>query len=722
MLPILNAEIRYEQDVVSAHQRARQIAALLGFDTQQQTRLATAVSEIARNAFQYASGGRVEFFVEGTTSPQILVIHISDKGPGIPNVDEILSGQYSSKTGMGLGIMGARRLMDRFEIHSAPGRGTRIAMYKVLPRKAAVLTPQHLPRFTGELIRQGPSGLLEELRQQNAGLLRTLEELRNRQDELALLNRELEDTNRGVVALYAELDERADHLRRADEVKTRFLSNMTHEFRTPLNSILALTRLLLERTDGDLTAEQERQIHFVRKAAESLSELVNDLLDLAKVEAGKIVVRPAEFEVRSLFGALRGMLRPLLLNTSVNLVFEEPEGIPILETDEGKVSQILRNFISNALKFTEQGEVRVGAKLAADGRQVVFSVADTGIGIAPEHQGIIFQEFAQVENSLQRKVRGTGLGLPLSKKLAELLGGSVSVESQLGMGSTFCASIPMVYKEAQPSSDVVLAPEMEEGRLPVLMIEDEIEPRLVYEKYLRGTRFQPVAARSPREALSMLETVRPAAIILDLLLRGESGLELLGDLKTNPQTRSIPVLVITNVDDPQKAMSLGADAYALKPVSRRWLLEQLYQLTGTAAPHKVLLIDDEEISRYLLRQLFASTPDQVIEASGGTEGLKYAREEQPELILLDLLMPEMSGLEVLERLRSDPRTADIPVVISTSKTLEDHERARLELHGVEVLSKARLSDGTAEGELREICRRMGVHGIFPEPSSSGVGQ
>ena len=272
--------------------------------------------------------------------------------------------------------------------------------------------------------------------------MRTLDELRQRQEELTRLNRELEDTNRGVVALYAELDERADHLRRADEVKTRFLSNMTHEFRTPLNSILALTRLLLDHVDGELSPEQERQVYFIRKSAENLSELVNDLLDLAKVEAGKIVVRPAEFEVRNLFGALRGMLRPLLLNTSVNLVFDEPEGIPPLNTDEGKVSQILRNFISNALKFTEQGEVRVSAKLSPDGRSVVFSVTDTGIGIAPEHQDIIFQEFTQLENAVQRKVRGTGLGLPLSKKLAELLGGSVSVASELGLGSTFSATHP----------------------------------------------------------------------------------------------------------------------------------------------------------------------------------------------------------------------------------------------------------------------------------------
>ena len=217
-----------------------------------------------------------------------------------------------------MGIVGARRLMDRFEIHSSPGGGTRVSMCKLLPRKAPLLTADLLPTLTARLAREG-SSLMEELRQQNADLLRTLDELRQRQEELARLNRELEDTNRGVVALYAELDERADHLRRADEVKTRFLSNMTHEFRTPLNSILALTRPAAGAGGWRALPEQERQIYFIRKSAEGLSELVNDLLDLAKVEAGKIVVRPAEFEVRNLFGALRGMLRPLLLNSAINL-------------------------------------------------------------------------------------------------------------------------------------------------------------------------------------------------------------------------------------------------------------------------------------------------------------------------------------------------------------------------------------------------------------------
>src|SRR5579864_3741808 len=342
MLPILSAEIQYEEDVVAARQRTRQIAVLLGFDSQQQTRLATAVSEIARNAFQYARGGRVEFSVEAQTPPQLFVIRISDRGPGIVDLERILRGEYTSKTGMGLGIVGARRLMDRFEIHSSPDNGTQVSMRKLLPRKAPAVTAQRLPELSAELMCQGPSGLMDELRQQNADMLRTLDELRQRQEELARLNRELEDTNRGVVALYAELDERADHLRRADEVKTRFLSNMTHEFRTPLNSILALRRLLLERVDGDLTGEQVQQVEYVRRAAQDLLELVNDLLDLAKVEAGKIEAKPLEFTAADLFAALRGMLRPLLVNQSVALIFEDVDHIPQFYSDEGKVSQILR--------------------------------------------------------------------------------------------------------------------------------------------------------------------------------------------------------------------------------------------------------------------------------------------------------------------------------------------------------------------------------------------
>ena len=310
---ILMVTLQRESDVVLTRQRARQIAEMLGFETQDQTRIATAVSEIARNALIYAGGGNVEFHLEGQTRPQVLQVSVRDQGPGIPHLQAILDGQYQSPTGLGLGLRGAQRLMDQVHIASAPGQGTTVRLQKLLPRQAPVLTGRRLHQFVDTLTQQRPHDPLTEVQQQNQELLHTLEALRARQDDLLRLNRELEDTNRGVVALYAELDEQAEHLRRADELKSRFLSNMSHEFRTPVNSILSLSRLLLDHTDGALTDEQTKQVSYIRLAAEALSELINDLLDLAKIEAGKLTVRPTPFAVSDLFSALRGMLRPLLV-------------------------------------------------------------------------------------------------------------------------------------------------------------------------------------------------------------------------------------------------------------------------------------------------------------------------------------------------------------------------------------------------------------------------
>ena len=379
---ILCLSIGAELDVVASRQRARQIATLCGFGAQDQARIATAVSELARNVFNYADDGKIEFAIEGDSSPQLLVIRIEDRGPGIAQLDLILSGRYRSDTGMGLGILGARRLLDQCDIDTRLGEGTTITLKKLLPPAAPLLTPALIGQFGSELSSLTADVTLVEMQQQNKELLATLAELKARQDELMQLTRELEDTNRGVVALYAELDDKADHLRRADEMKSRFLSNMSHEFRTPLSSIRALSRLLLDRIDGELTSEQEKQVQFIQKGAESLGELVDDLLDLAKIEAGKIDVRPASFDVADLFSALRGMLRPLLVSDKVQLVLDDPATPLTMFSDDAKVSQILRNFISNALKFTESGEVRVSATLSDDGASVRFTVRDTGLGIA----------------------------------------------------------------------------------------------------------------------------------------------------------------------------------------------------------------------------------------------------------------------------------------------------------------------------------------------------
>lgn len=271
--------------------------------------------------------------------------------------------------------------------------------------------------------------------------------------ELAALQSELEETNRGVVALYAELDAQAEQLKRATELKSRFLAYMSHEFRTPIASFQSLTRLLLDRTDGPLTPEQEKQIRFISDTAIEFSDMVNDLLDLAKVEAGRVEINPAWFEMVDLFAALRGMFRPVLVNPEVNLLFEDPHDVPKLYTDDRKLSQILRNFISNALKFTLQGSVRVSAVVNPDST-ITFAVSDTGIGIGREAHGSIFQDFVQVDSPLQKRWRGTGLGLSLSKRIAELLGGSVGFTSELGKGSVFWVTLPIeLHPEATPQHE-----------------------------------------------------------------------------------------------------------------------------------------------------------------------------------------------------------------------------------------------------------------------------
>jgi signal transduction histidine kinase len=271
-----------------------------------------------------------------------------------------------------------------------------------------------------------------------AELARALEESRR---EAHSLRAELEETNRGVLALYSELDAQADQLREATALKSRFLAYMSHEFRTPINAIRSVTRLLADRVDGPLTEEQARQVGFIQSAAVEFAEMVDDLLDLAKVEAGRVEISPAWFEMVDLFSALRGMFKPVLTNPDVNLVFEEPHGVPKLYTDDRKLSQILRNFISNALKFTPKGEVRVSA--VCEGDSVTFSVADTGIGIDPKFHHTIFEDFTQIRSPLQKRLRGTGLGLALSKRLAGVLGGTVQMQSEPGVGSTFSLTIPV---------------------------------------------------------------------------------------------------------------------------------------------------------------------------------------------------------------------------------------------------------------------------------------
>jgi CheY-like chemotaxis protein len=384
-------------------------------------------------------------------------------------------------------------------------------------------------------------------------------------------------------------------------MKTRFISNVSHELRTPISSILNLSRLLLDHIDGPLNGEQEKQVLFIRKSGEALQELIDDLLDLAKIESGRVEVQPTRFSVADLFGALRGMLRPLRVHEGVSLLFEEAEGLPELHTDERKLSQILRNLISNALKFTQQGEVRVSAAPGPRGT-VVFSVRDTGVGIAPEDQERIFEEFVQVEGPHQQGVKGTGLGLPLSRRLAELLGGSLDVHSQPGEGSTFQAVVASDYTQRQ-------------------------------------------GAKGEEEA-------------------GSQSLE----------------------QSPSNART-------------------------------VLIIDDDEVARYLVQRLLAEASLQFREAASGGEGLRLAGEMRPAAILLDMSLPDMDGSEVLEALRRQSSTRNTPVIIHSSRSMTEQERGRLIPHVVGILPKSGL---TREGALELIHQALAGSGPRSGGSSTGT--
>jgi len=276
-------------------------------------------------------------------------------------------------------------------------------------------------------------------------------ELEAARAEAKALSDELQETNRGVVALYAELDSRAEQLLQASDLKSRFLAYLSHEFRTPLSAVRSISQILIDRFDGPLTDEQEKQVRFIHSAASELSHMVDDLLDLAKVEAGRITISPAWFNMVDLFGALRGMFKPIVVS-EVALIFDEPVGLEEIYTDDQKLAQILRNFISNALKFTTRGEIRVTAE-RHHGDQVCFAVRDSGVGIRPEHMPLLFQEYSQVPSDVSRQLRGTGLGLSVCKRFAELLGGTVAVESEHGKGSTFMVTLPIHFPERTTQSN-----------------------------------------------------------------------------------------------------------------------------------------------------------------------------------------------------------------------------------------------------------------------------
>jgi signal transduction histidine kinase len=446
--PVITLPLRSQEDVLLTRRRARDLAGLLQLGAEAQSRLATAVWEVARIAHRHGSAAEVQLAV--ADQPPAAVVTIS----GIAH--SALTGEVPGEAVDRLDLAKLRQLVDRVEARGA-GDTALVRLTCELAADAWLPGPDELAHVLGSLQRHESGeaqATVNELRMQNAELVTALASLRERERELTALNRELTDTNRAVTALLAELGQQAEELRERAVDHTNFVRTLTHELRTPLYAVRGIAEAILREGDEHLHARLREDVRLIDGAMEETLDLVNDHLDLARITAGREIVRVADVAVEELFSALRGIVAHLPRAADVNIVFENVNGVPLLRTDGFKLSQILRNYVVNGLKYTDRGEVRISAVPLEGGSLVRFSVADTGPGLDSSDQARIFEDFVQLGPG-RGGLRGSGLGLPICRHLAALLGGEVAVTSEPGRGSTFMATIPTVFTNDRDDVEVV---------------------------------------------------------------------------------------------------------------------------------------------------------------------------------------------------------------------------------------------------------------------------
>ena len=496
--------------------------------------------------------------------------------------------------------------------------------------------------------------------------------------------------------LYEEQKRTAERLRELDRLKTQFIANMSHELRTPLNSIIGFSRVILKGIDGPLTEAQRQDLTAIHNAGQHLLGLINDILDLSKIEAGRMELQFSEVDMREIIRGVMSTAVGLTRDKPIELRQEVPEDLPPVWADPQRARQVLLNLVSNAVKFTDQGFIAVRAW--ADESFVTIAVQDTGIGIPKEKQEEIFQEFTQVESGTTRRYGGTGLGLAIARRLVELMGGRIWVESEVGKGSTFFFTLP----RARPR----LAGEPRPGWPVILCIDDDPGVITLYRRYLEKHGFEVVGLTDPREALETARRLRPDAITLDIMMPQQDGWTVLQELKADPQTRAIPVIICSILDERGQGFSLGAAEYLVKPFTEEELLEAIQRVDGRPRPLKVLVIDDSEGDRQLIRRVLENAGGyHVLEAANGPEGVALARRERPDLVILDLMMPEMDGFAVVEALREDPSTRSLPILVLTAKALTEEDRRRLNGRIERLLQKAGADPEALLAEILEVVRR-----------------
>jgi CheY-like chemotaxis protein/signal transduction histidine kinase/CHASE3 domain sensor protein len=561
----------------------------------------------------------------------------------------------------------------------------------------------------------------EELEEQGRALRESQANLEVQQAELEQINSQLEEQTQllenqkdELAKAQVVLTARSDELQRANEYKSEFLANMSHELRTPLNSTLILAKLLADNKDGNLTANQVKFAQTITSAGNDLLALINDVLDLSRIESGKVQLAPESVSIAATVEGLVKTFQPSADQNRLRFSWSIEPGVPEqIETDSQRLGQILKNLLSNAFKFTEKGEVALRV-FASDEDSISFAVRDTGVGIAPHQQEVIFEAFRQADGSIHRKFGGTGLGLSISRDLAALLGGAVAVQSELGAGSVFTLALPRQFNPGAPPQETraqaaiaarvpkiaaaekpATAPTEDDraaitpGGRVILLVEDDPAFAMILRDLVHELGFQCVAAASADEGLAAAGHYLPSAILLDVNLPDHSGLGVLDSLKRNPRTRHIPVHMMSVSDYKREALELGAIGYALKPAKREELIEALRRLEAkfSQSVRHVLIVEDDPRQRESIRQLLSNGDVQITAVASAGDALTHLRSTTFDCMVVDFNLPDLSGYDLLEKMSQQEEVAFPPVIVYTGRALTHEEEQRLRRYSKSIIIK-----------------------------------
>jgi GAF domain-containing protein/CheY-like chemotaxis protein/HAMP domain-containing protein len=524
--------------------------------------------------------------------------------------------------------------------------------------------------------------------------------------------------------LFEEIQEANVRLREVDRLKSEFLASMSHELRTPLNSIIGFSRVILKGIDGPLTDLQTTDLTAIHSAGQHLLGLINDILDLSKIEAGKLELAFDEVNLQEVIKSVMSTAVGLTKDRPIELLQDVPDDLPTVWADQMRVRQIVLNLVSNATKFTDHGSITVRAELVEEPPLhgegdlplidfVKVSVIDTGIGIAEKDMPKLFKAFQQVDASSSRRAGGTGLGLNITKQLVEMHGGRIGLNSMHGQGSTFWFTVPTRPYERPPEPQEPEIPAADDRPL-VLAVDDDPGVITLYKRYLEPQGFRVIGVNRSEEVMERVRQHQPFVITLDVLMPHKDGWQVIQELKRHPETRHIPVIMASIVADQGRGFSLGASDYLVKPILEQDLLAALKRINGEGTERTVLIIDDEADNIRLIRRVLEGDAHyRVFEAQGGRAGLEAVKNLRPHIIVLDLMMPEMDGFDVLTALKSDPETRDIPVIVVTAKDITEADRERLNGHIGALLRKGPLTESELLQDVSRVLQRAQQHRTAP---------